>query len=258
MNSNHGTVTDYRKGCRCIECTQANRDEARRYREQYKRNHGRGYGEGRKRNRTEYTRECAHCSAEFTTRYRKARFCTLECASAGKGYALRQCDTCQTTYTPSSPSQKYCSGRCAPKPEPKPKTDRRTPLRRAYEDGKQREFFDEVLKKCDMDGDCWEWTQRTSKDGYPTIRFAKREYSMHRLSLEVSLGKPLGALAAHHTCANTKCVNPMHLEPATAANNTLEMLARNSYINRITELENAIRAIDPNHEVLNRVSLDGS
>ena len=58
---------------------------------------------------------------------------------------------------------------------------------------------------------------------------------------------------AHHKCANTACVNPNHLEPATAAENSLEMLARNSYLARIAELEGVIAELAPGHEVLTRV-----
>ena len=78
---------------------------------------------------------------------------------------------------------------------------------------------------------------------------------MHRLSLEAEHGASLGSQAAHHTCANARCVNPEHLQPVTHRENMAEMLARNSYLDRIAELEEVIRELAPNHEVLNRVPI---
>lgn len=134
--------------------------------------------------------------------------------------------------------------------------DQRSPLRKAYEDSDATAFFSELLNLCDLDTDCWVWTKATAGN-YPVAGFGSGGGFTHRLSLEMSIGKPLGVLAAHHACANTRCVNPMHLEPATAAENTLEMIARHSYLNRIAELEKAVSDMNPNHEVLNLVSTEG-
>ena len=75
------------------------------------------------------------------------------------------------------------------------------------------------------------------------------------MSLEAKHEAPLGSQAAHHICANTKCVNPEHLQPVTHRDNIAEMLARHSYLKRIAELEEAIKELAPNHEVLNRVPI---
>jgi hypothetical protein len=76
---------------------------------------------------------------------------------------------------------------------------------------------------------------------------------IHRAILEAKLGAQLGTQYAHHMCANTACVNPDHLQPVTNRENIAEMLARNSYEQRIHELEEAIAELEPHHPVLNRV-----
>lgn len=56
--------------------------------------------------------------------------------------------------------------------------------------------------------------------------------------------------AGHHTCGDSRCVNPDHLQPVTHRDNTAEMLARHSYLARIAELEEALATIDPSHPLL--------
>lgn len=69
------------------------------------------------------------------------------------------------------------------------------------------------------------------------------------------MGKPLGKQPAHHKCATTMCVNPMHLQPVTERDNIAEMLARNYMLNRIAELEAALAVHDPEHPLLREVGL---
>ena len=94
---------------------------------------------------------------------------------------------------------------------------------------------------------CWELTHNL--EPYPTVSGR----GLHRISLEAKEGAPLGVQAAHHKCANNRCVNPDHLQPVTERENTAEMFARKSYIDRIAELEEALEAISPGHELLNRI-----
>lgn len=103
---------------------------------------------------------------------------------------------------------------------------------------------------------CWEFDCPPSLI-YPSVAIDGKMVKVHRISLEAKIGAPLGVQAAHHMCANTRCVNPEHLQPVTYRENTAEMLARNSYIRRIRELEDVIRAIDPTSPVLDRVPMAG-
>ena len=94
-------------------------------------------------------------------------------------------------------------------------------------------------------GECWEWPDIGSS-GYSAG-------SLYRRVLEAKEGAPLGSQAAHHKCANTKCVNPDHLQPVTHRENTAEMLARKSLVSRVRELEAELARLDPGNDLLDRV-----
>ena len=261
----HGSPSMYWKGCRCAECREAQRIYCKRFRDKYRSKHGKGYGDGRERNRTTYNKTCAFCATEFTTHQARAEYCSSTCGvqhrSHTPGYfGEGHCPACGGTFTKTGVSHKYCTPDCRPTPKTKHTTpyvpaDLRSPLRKGYEDNNKTMFFAALKADCNINKEtnCWEWKRRISGSGYPLARFGKRSILLHRASLEMSEGKPLGVLHAHHKCANPACVNPNHLEPATAADNNLEMLARNSYIARIAELERALSAAAPGHEALNRV-----
>jgi hypothetical protein len=107
-----------------------------------------------------------------------------------------------------------------------------------------------VAQRVSYINECWVWPS-LDKHGYAR----HKSLAIYRIVLEAKHGAPLGSQAAHHVCANRACVNPDHLQPVTHADNTAEMLARNAYIKRIAELEQAVADIDQNHPVLNRVPL---
>jgi len=74
----HGTPNGYnRHGCRCAECTEANRVQALAYRER-RRAEGRPVKSGRVD-----LRECEHCGVEFESRQGR-RFCSIECVGASR------------------------------------------------------------------------------------------------------------------------------------------------------------------------------
>lgn len=135
----------------------------------------------------------------------------------------------------------------------------RSPLAVAVRDGEHAEVV--RLIKQDVlvtETGCWEW-QRRLKDGYPQIRLAFNgkhvNAQVHRLSLEAKHGKPLGRQAAHHICANTRCVNPEHLQPVTHRENMAEMMQRNYFITRIHELEAALMNAAPDHPLLIEIGI---
>lgn len=111
----------------------------------------------------------------------------------------------------------------------------------------------------DPDTGCWVWQHSKTQGGYGCVGGVEvqadgtqvsKQYMAHRLSLEVKMGRPLGAHQAHHTCANRACCNPAHLQPVTSAENVGEMRARKSYEARIAELEAALAEYDPSHPLI--------
>ena len=222
---------------------------------------------------------CAGCGIEYMTRRKLQRekgFCTRDCqrayiardeqSSAKRRQTMidmglaspvesKECANCKRRFLGTAKGSKYCSSECSGEYMRKLALESRSPLRKAYEDGTPKQVLDALkeLSTITKDG-CWEW-RRLDKSGYTRVAIGKKDFLVHRLSLEMKHDAPLGSQAAHHICANTKCINPEHLQPVTHRENTAEMLARHSYLDRIAELEEAIKEIAPNHEVLDRVPL---
>lgn len=132
-----------------------------------------------------------------------------------------------------------------------------SPIRRAWVEHDRTAFFKYLRKDCCIDErGCWIWQRSFDKHGYAQVSLTASKGSdpLHRAVCEMKYGKPLGSQQAHHICGNSHCVNPDHIEPATAAQNVGEMLARTSYEQRINELTDELKRIDPNNEVLNRIA----
>ena len=223
----------------------------------------------------ERTYTCTGCGIEYTTRRKQQRekgFCTRDCqqlwmrtdeatqARKLQGYlehveklppTIRECAVCNVEYDYRVRVSKYCSADCRGEAA----RARRSDLRKAYEANDYKGMLKAIEKRAKVaKTGCWEW-KRLDTNGYPRIIIEDKHIAVHRLSLEAKHEAPLGSQAAHHTCANTKCVNPDHLQPVTHRDNTAEMMARRAYIDRIAELEEAIKELAPNHEVLNRVPI---
>ena len=227
----------------------------------------------------ERTYTCAECGNEYISRRKSRsdrRFCTTECqrdyiasdpqaaakreqTKIGMGLVhpieARKCAHCKGEFMGRVNGSRYCSAECSGEYMRNLALESRSPLRKAYEDGTPDQVLD-ILKELSTiteDG-CWEW-RRLDRSGYPRVSIGKKDFLGHRLSLEMKYNAPLGSQAAHHICANTKCINPEHLQPVTHRENTAEMMARRAYVDRITELEEAIKELAPDHEVLNRVPI---
>ncbi len=65
----------------------------------------------------------------------------------------------------------------------------------------------------------------------------KRQILAHRHMYWLHTGEDIEGKTVHHKCANARCVNPSHLQLASKAENTLEMLARRDYEAEIARLQ---------------------
>lgn len=190
---------------------------------------------------------CAECGVvqPIHTWSKNCKSCweSIQADRAGSRGLQLKCSHCGDGFT-GSRTRRYCSPACAGFAQ-------RGALSAALACGDHGGVVDAIRAKSTINEDgCWRWSGKLSKDGYPTVRVAGSSRMVHRLSLEAKLGRPLGSQQSHHVCANASCVNPDHLQPATYAENIAEMKARQSYVDRIRELEAALADVAPGHPLL--------
>jgi hypothetical protein len=83
----------------------------------------------------------------------------------------------------------------------------------------------------DPDTGCFDWTGNLNNAGYArySVRCCgkvKKVYA-HRTSYELAKGEPIPAgMEIDHTCVNTKCIRPDHLEVVTSEENIRRRDAR--------------------------------
>lgn len=84
----------------------------------------------------------------------------------------------------------------------------------------EERFWEKVNK--DASGGCWEWIASVTANGYGQFAVSKTEVARpHRWAYEALVGPIPEGLQLDHLCRNRRCVNPAHLEPVTARENTL-------------------------------------
>lgn len=70
-------------------------------------------------------------------------------------------------------------------------------------------------------GGCWLWTGHVIWSGYGHFSVKSRPVKAHRFAYEMLVGPIPDDLQLDHLCRVPCCVNPAHLEPVTARENTL-------------------------------------
>ena len=224
------------------------------------------YGSWYRANVKKHSHICSNCGEEFhTARTQQTdsgrRFCSVGCSTSWNNEFASdresvtheiECPRCEDIFEHvGQGAPKYCGSECRDAAVADRYRGLRGPLRVAYEDGDAKEFIRLVGEKATVDSSgCWVWQGKLSKDRYPVATIGGKAVLIYRAVLEAKEGAPLGSQAAHHKCANSRCVNPDHLQPVTHRENAAEMLARGSLTARIRELEAALEEFDPEHELL--------
>lgn len=155
------------------------------------------------------------------------------------------CVVCSTEFIKKRSNQKCCSKICSNNFH----KEKQRSSRQYFDPVKDAEYLIDYVKNeanIDEETGCWNWPKLIQ--GYP----ATSPYAMswHRVMCSVKNEGHLGLLVAHHTCSNTGCVNPDHLQAVTDVNNQAEMIERRRYIDRIKRLEEALAELDPSHPLL--------
>lgn len=87
-------------------------------------------------------------------------------------------------------------------------------------------FWPLVLMPVNYVDGCWQWTGTRQSGGYGKWSPHRGQHLLaHRWSYERIRGPIPAGLHLDHLCRITYCVNPWHLEPVTAAENTRRMHA---------------------------------
>lgn len=76
------------------------------------------------------------------------------------------------------------------------------------------------MKYREIETGCWEWQTGTSTRGYGVARVNGRSCLAHRAVYQALVGPIPEGMVLDHTCLNTICVNPAHLQVVTQAENT--------------------------------------
>ena len=91
-----------------------------------------------------------------------------------------------------------------------------------YDDRLPMRFWNKV-QPCPTSG-CWLWTGSTAR-GYGRFSFEGSPKLAHRVAYSTHFGSIENGMHLDHLCRVRRCVNPLHLEPVTGAENTRRGLA---------------------------------
>jgi len=87
---------------------------------------------------------------------------------------------------------------------------------------REERFWDKVDRSGGLFA-CWPWTGTVTRQGYGVFQDGprgSRQLRAHRLSYEGLVGPIPLDLVIDHLCRNRRCINPLHMEPVTLAENS--------------------------------------
>lgn len=84
-----------------------------------------------------------------------------------------------------------------------------------------------LLARSVTDGECRVWQRGATADGYGQIMVQKVWWTTHLLAFRTWMGAAPPNTVLDHLCRNRRCINPLHLEPVSLAENTRRGLACN-------------------------------
>ena len=179
-------------------------------------------------------RICENCSKSFVpTSSASQKTCSRECRwelhhrnnpprpPKAKPPRVVTCPTCGASVIASGTAQKYCQPACRPSSKPtvfmiSGAIGETMPMYRAGT------FTERLLSRYEVDAysGCWHWIGTMMKtSGYGQIGRSGRNVPAHVAIWELKRGAIPEGLELDHLCRNRRCVNPMHLELVTRAEN---------------------------------------
>lgn len=90
-------------------------------------------------------------------------------------------------------------------------------------------FWDKVERI--TESGCWIWTGNITRKGYGLFKIHPKNVSVHRYVYKTLVGPIPDELQLDHLCRVRNCVNPHHLEPVTARENSMRSMITEGYIN---------------------------
>lgn len=108
----------------------------------------------------------------------------------------------------------------------------------------------QVKKSSDPDG-CWYFqgngrgSGKGAADGkgYGQFWYGNKRWMAHRYAYEKYVGPIPAGMQVDHTCRNTKCVNPAHLEIVTQHENMRRLRSHRNLTARVVVLEDFLRQL---------------
>ena len=87
-----------------------------------------------------------------------------------------------------------------------------------------RNKIEHFWSRVEKTSSCWLWTGYKGRYGYLT--FNGERMSAHRLAYTLTKGAIPNGKVVMHTCDNTLCVNPNHLELGSQQDNIADMIKK--------------------------------